>query len=295
MSCVHRFRYTTALNERGPLRGRHRQTNHECRARPKRTADLDAPAVTLDYAVRDRQTEPRPLACRLGREKRLKDLFLQLGRYPGTGVLQLDQNLPADRARAHRQLPTLTRHGLLSVDGEIHQHLLQLVDVATDLRKALAKVPDDANAVERQLMVDNRQGGADGLVGVNRLELQRFLARKAHQVFDDVDAAPCFPGNQVEAGLGGVVRPEAANRQLRMSEDAGQWVIHLVGNTCAKLPERGHLRRMHQRSLGLYQRKLALLQTRGHPVEGNRQSAHLIGGPRMHSGAEVSLPDALSA
>src|SRR5258708_31939484 len=94
------------------------------------TANLYTPAVALDYAVRDRQTEPRALACGLGREKRLKDLFLQLGRDPGTGVLQFDQNLPVNRTRAHEQLPTLAGHGLLSVDREIHQHLLQLVDVA---------------------------------------------------------------------------------------------------------------------------------------------------------------------
>src|ERR1700680_49358 len=122
-----------------------------------------------------------------------------------------------------------------------------------------------------------------------------FLARKEHQVFDDVNAAPCFLGNHVEAGLGGILRPEAASRQLGMAEDAGQWVIHFVGNPCAKLSERGHLLRMHQGSLGLYQRMLAFLQTRGHPVEGNRQGAYLIGGLRMHPRVEVSLPDALSA
>src|SRR5258708_28608601 len=123
----------------GPRGGRHRKTNQERGAMTRRRAALDAPAVTLDYAVRDRQAEPRALACGFGREKRLKDLFLQLGRYPGSGVLQLDQYLPANRARAHEQLPTLARHGLLSVDREIHQHLLQLVDVAIDPRQPLAK------------------------------------------------------------------------------------------------------------------------------------------------------------
>src|SRR5262249_15635227 len=64
--------------------------------------DRDRAAVLLrDDVVADRETEPRPLAGRLGREKRLKQLVPDLGRDAGTVVAHPDLDRLAPIAGRH--------------------------------------------------------------------------------------------------------------------------------------------------------------------------------------------------
>ena len=95
--------------------------------------------MLLHDRVRDGQPEPRALADLLRREERIEDFRLQLLRYPGTVVVDLEddrlalQVVPAaddESAAAVRR-----EHRLLGVDDEIQQHLLNLVRIGEHLRQ----------------------------------------------------------------------------------------------------------------------------------------------------------------
>ena len=83
-----------------PPGGRGGQLEVEDRAAGGRAAIADAAAERVDDAVADRQAEAGALADRLGREERLEQLGLVVGRNARAGVLDLEDDAVVLVARA---------------------------------------------------------------------------------------------------------------------------------------------------------------------------------------------------
>ena len=109
--------------------GKRRQLEEEDRAALQRAAIANDAAVRLDDAVADREAKAGAFANGLGREERLKELGLVLGRHTRAAVLHLE-TAAIRRARStrmsmrcRRQMP---QHRLFGIDHEVQDHLLQL-------------------------------------------------------------------------------------------------------------------------------------------------------------------------
>jgi hypothetical protein len=123
-----------------------RQEDPERGALADFAVDIDEAAGLLDDAVDGGEAEAGALADFLGREERLEDLVADLGRDAGTGVGDVDPHVVGDRhaligrlrrlfggdvGGAHGELAAI-RHGVARIDGEVHDHLLELRDVNLD-------------------------------------------------------------------------------------------------------------------------------------------------------------------
>src|SRR2546425_1145149 len=145
--------------------------------------DPDLSLMILDDAIADRKPEPGALPDRLRREKRLEDLGLDLFGDPGSRVADLDLD-PVSRSQTRGDLdragPAL--HGLLRIDQEIHEDLLELIGVAQDLGKIRLEILLQTNLVKSELMIRDGGGVLDDPVHVRDLELDLFLAGELEQV-----------------------------------------------------------------------------------------------------------------
>src|SRR5207247_9394430 len=152
--------------------------------------DPDLSLTILDHALADRQPEPGALPGRLRREKRLEDLGLDLFGDPGSRVADLDLD-PVSRSQTRGDLdragPAL--HGLLRIDQEIHEDLLELIGVAQDLGKIRLEILLQTNLVKSELMIRDGGGVLDDPVHVRDLELDLFLAGELEQVLHGLLAA----------------------------------------------------------------------------------------------------------
>src|SRR6266516_1396351 len=117
------------------LRGTsYRQCDAECRAAALAAAQLDRATVRLDDALADPQPQSGPLLI-LGREERLEDVREVFFGDPRAGVANLDvhrfrsEELRIGSARdAGRDVDgAALGHGLLRVEHQVQQHLLDLV------------------------------------------------------------------------------------------------------------------------------------------------------------------------
>src|SRR3954447_11444512 len=82
-----------------------RQADGEPRALAGGRLEVDGPAVVADDPVAHGQSQPRPLADRLGGEERVEDLLADRRVDPGAGVGYLDLGPGAGRAGANDDLP----------------------------------------------------------------------------------------------------------------------------------------------------------------------------------------------
>src|SRR5213078_1265403 len=93
-------------------------------------------AVGIDDPVAYRQAEAGSRAHGFGREERLKELLLVLRRHSRTVIPHLEADLLPDVGQPDLNpaaLPSGALDGLLRVDDEIQQHLLELGERREDL------------------------------------------------------------------------------------------------------------------------------------------------------------------
>src|SRR5678815_1383828 len=129
----------------------------ESRATPRFALDADLTVVILDDPIAHRQAEAGALPRGLGREEGLEAAPLYVGRNSRTAIAHADLNLARRRRGTDAQYAALLAHRLLCIDGQIEQHLLELIGVADDTRQAGRQRALDAHAMKRQLMVDDGQ------------------------------------------------------------------------------------------------------------------------------------------
>src|SRR5438094_1556360 len=156
-----------------------------------RTAfDPDLSLVILDDAIADRKPEPGSLPDRLRREEGFEDLGLDLFGDPGSRVADLHLDpVPLGQARGDLDRAGLALHGLLRVDQEIHQDLLELIGVAEDRGKIRLELLLQTNLVKSELMIREGGGVLDDPVHIRDLKLDLFLTGELEQVLHDLRAA----------------------------------------------------------------------------------------------------------
>src|SRR6266571_4437004 len=237
----------------------------------------DVSLVILDDAIADRKPEPGALPGRLRREEWLEDLRLDLCGDPGTRVADLDLDpVAGGQTRGDPDRAGLALHGLLRIDQEIHQDLLELIGVAENGGKIRLELLLQTNLVKSELMIREGGGVLDDPVHIRDLKLDLFLTGELEQVFHDLRAALRLLLDDLEGLEEGVGPVQFAQGELGVGQDAGQRILHLVRDAGAELAQGRQLLGLDQRGLRVLEGLFAAFQLRGHLIEGARQLPNLV-------------------
>ncbi len=212
-------------------------------------ANPDPPAVLLDDRVGDGQAQAGSLAHFLRREERVEDLRPRLLRYPRPIVVHLEDDrvvlAVVPGADDEHAVAVRGQHGLLGVDDEVQQHLLQLVRVGEHLRQARRERGQDGDVRDALLVGAQRQRLLDDGVDVHHRARGVALAREREQVADDARRAVGLGEDHVEAAARLIVGLPL-RQALGPGEDGGQRVVQLVRDARDRLAERRQLLGLQQ-------------------------------------------------
>ena len=132
------------------------------------------------------------------------------------------------------------RHGVARVDGEVHDHLLELVQVGLDRPDVAAVLDLELDRLAEQPGEQHRDVG-ERLVELDHLRPQRLPARERQQL-------PHQPGGAVGVLLdvhdvleGRIGRPVVGEEQVGEADDGGQHVVEVVRDAAGELADRLHL------------------------------------------------------
>ena len=205
--------------------------------------------MLLHDRVGDRQPEAGALADILRGEERIEDLRLHVFRHarPIVGDLEHDRvaievvpGADDERAAAVR-----ADHGLLGVDDQVEQHLLNLMRIGERLRQAGGERLDGRDVVDALLVRAQRQRFANHLIEVDHRARRVALAREGQQVADDLGGALRLAEDGLEAAarvvVGGPLR-----QTLGPGEDGRERVVELVRDAGDRLTERRELLGLEQ-------------------------------------------------
>ena len=192
-----------------------RQLDVERGAAPRLGLDGDAPAMLLDDRVRDGQTEARALPDLFRREKRIENLRLHVLGHTRAVVVDLEDHRVAigvvPGADDQRAAAVRAEHGLLRVDDQVQQHLLDLVRIG----KHFAGVP--TASASRMLMLLMRcsyersaKRFAHDLVEVHHRARRVTLAGERQEIAHDLGRALRLAQDRFETALGLLDRPIVA-------------------------------------------------------------------------------------
>src|SRR5206468_5590494 len=183
-------------------RSRDRQRDGERRALSGTALHLDRPAVPLDDAVRDPQSEASA-TLRLRREERLEDARLRLLVDADSGVLHFDADrlvgdvaLARAVARGDAEGATLG-HRLGRVEEEVQEDLLQLIRRAADRWQLGVELARDHYLRGAQLLRDERFSLVDERVHVHLRDDLRRAVQPEH-LAEDARHALRLPLRDVE-------------------------------------------------------------------------------------------------
>ena len=225
--------------------------------------------MILDDAIADRKPEPGALPDRLRREERFEDPGPDLFGDPGSRVADLDlDSVPLGQTRGDLDRAGLALHGLLRVDQEIHQDLLELIGVAEDRGKIRLELLLQTNLVEPELMIREGGGVLDDPVHIRDLELDLFLAGELEQVFHGLLAAFRLLLDDLEGLEERVGRLQLAQGELGVGQDAGERIPHLVSDARAELAQGRQLLGLDQGGLRVLEGLFAAFELRSHLIEG---------------------------
>ncbi len=126
---------------------------------------------------RHRQAESRSLARRLCCEERLKDAGLNRPGDAGAVVFdeELDEAVVLLGCRDFDRPVTTGLHGLLRIEEEIHQDLLDLVRAALDVRQVRWNHGFKGDLVQAQFVMEDRPCVGDHVLERDRFGRQVFL------------------------------------------------------------------------------------------------------------------------
>ena len=126
-------------------------------------------------------------------------------------------------------------HRVACVDGEVHEHLLELVRVGEhgvqgrrERRDQLDVLPDQSREHRRQAL--------DDVVELEHARLQHLASAEREQLPGEDGRALGGGRDLVELGLGGAVA--AFEQRLGVAADHGQEVVEVVGDAAGEPPDR---------------------------------------------------------
>src|SRR5439155_21088357 len=212
---------------RGGVLSRHLKAKNERRPAPFLAFHANRSLVGLHDAERHRQAEPCPLARRLGCEEGLKDAGLDGPWDAGSVILdgELDEAVILDRRLDLDRSVAAGLHGLLRVENEIHQNLLDLVGAAVDERQVRRNRGFERDVVQAQLVMEDRLGVRDHLLERDRFGLQVLLPRELQQIVDDRAAPFRFLLENRERFEERIVGGEGARCELDHALNSGERVL----------------------------------------------------------------------
>ena len=211
-------------------------------------------AGLLDDAVDGRKAEPGALADLLGREERLEDLGLDLRRNAGAGVLDLDQHIVGRRqrlvaegrdlrrldvARADRQRAAV-RHRVAGIDGEVDDHLLELVEVGLDRPEVAAVHELQLDLLAEQPLQQDREV-RQHVAERQHLRPQRLPAREGEQLPHQAGGAVGVLLDVHDVLEGRVARPVVGEQEVGEADDRRQHIVEVVRDAAGELADRLHL------------------------------------------------------
>src|SRR5437867_1732043 len=161
------------------MRSGHPEPEDERRPTAFLAFHVDRPAVGAHDPEGHRQAKPRSLAWSLGCEERLEDAGLNRPWDAGPVVFheELDESV-VPLGCPYLDCPMATGfHGLLRVEDEIHQDLLDLVRAAMDDRQVRRNRGLESDPAQAQLMMEDRLGARDYVLQRDQLGRQVLLPR----------------------------------------------------------------------------------------------------------------------
>jgi len=226
----------------------------------RRAEQLDAATVGLDDAIGDRK--PQAGASRLGGEKGVEDLRLELLRNPRPAVRHGDPDLTGGEATLDPQAPC-PRHGLQPVDDQVSEHLAQPLAIPLAQRQVPGRVELDGHLLQRHMMPDLLDDLAEQAIDVDLRVAQALLAREHQKILGD----PRYAVHLVQHFVRLIVtfRPgrEGHLQDFGVAADNRGGIVDLVGDPGGEFPDGGQFLSARQLLLGAHQLEALGLEFRG--------------------------------
>src|SRR6266545_6765679 len=237
-------------------------------SRPGRDAELAS--VLLDDAVGHAEPQARSHPDPLGGEERLEDpgqhvsrntraIVRHLGDEPGPIALPTRRDAHTNAVTDALLTGPAAEDGLLGIEHQIEEDLLELVHVAIDLRQGIAIVGLDVNARERELGRAKPDGLFQHLTQVHRPPLRLSLAREEQQALDDLRHPVALHDDQLDRATE-LRRQIPRHQELAIADHDRQGIVELVGHSRDELADGGQLAGLQQLSLGVLQLAQARLE-----------------------------------
>src|SRR5258708_469726 len=251
-----------------------------------------ASSIRFDDRPADRQAHAH--AVRPGREESVEQAAHVFGIDADARIAHRNKHLFGLHEGVDHEAPWPVGYGfhrLHAVHHQVDDDLLQL-DAAGEHRRQIAgEVELQSDAMVLNLALDQGDALGDDLVQVEKRRLLRRLPGERAQPLDDLagtlavtDYAFHRAADLAELRLLAV---EPAQAGLAIGDDAGERLVHLVGDRGTHLPERGHTRGMGQRRLRRMQR---LLRFTGFRDVDQRANDLVFAGFEPHAvGADVKV------
>src|SRR5260370_11573260 len=203
-----------------------------------------AAAMRLNDRPTDRQ--PHTSSVILGGKKCPENLVRLLRRQSHTSIADRDQQLSISGFRLDGKLTSASRSldSIDAVEHEVHENLLQLDTVCSDLGKILSKLGADGDRVAVRLAAQQDNHFSNELIYINQLPLQISLlelqadaandVRRTGYVFDD---SRCGFACLCHVGLVAIKPSQAGFRGCYCCRNR---LLDFVRQRCRPLAHRGH-------------------------------------------------------
>ena len=136
-------------------------------------------------------------------------------------------------------------HGLLRVDDQVQQHLLNLVRIRKHFRQSRGERLENVDVADALFVRAKRQRLANHLIQVHHRARGVTLAGEGQQIADDLGRALRLTQDRFEAALGLIV-DRSLREPLGPRQDRGERIVELVGDAGDRLPQRRQLLRLQQ-------------------------------------------------
>ncbi len=167
----HRFRHRRLPLRRRAAAGGWQRNPELCSARAR--LEFDVAAVAADQPPRDVEAEAGALPDRLGREKRIEDLFAKVRRNAGPVVDDVDDHEIEAARRRDRDFARVA-DGVDRVVDEIGPDLVQIAADGADRRQVRLQVDADAHRFPARLVLEKRDGIVEA--DVRSMYVKRLMA-----------------------------------------------------------------------------------------------------------------------
>ena len=152
--------------------------------------------------------------------------------------------LGADIGGAHRQRAAI-RHGIARIDGEIDDHLLELVDVDLDQAEIAAMHDLELDLLAEQPAEQIAEIGDD--IGERQdFRAQRLAARESQKLAHQIGGAIGVLLDVHDVGEGRIGRPVLGEQQIGEADDGGQHIVEVMRDAAGQLADRLHLLALRQ-------------------------------------------------